>query len=281
LKPRSRLDELIRDRTRRRRDLAIERTQRILSEASAAGLDVVLFGSLTRDDFMLHSDIDLMVLGDVTVEGMIRMEKIVAKHLRDTDINYDLVFESLVGPDEARRLLDGHFQHQLFAGICAKMARVEKEMIEIEKFIESNKIFHPSMSWAVQSTISLGLHNVYNGIEDVMRYIAKHVDGYVPVGASAHQDLLDQLATPVQGVRPALIDQDTYRLLSELKRFRQKIRNGYGHQMGIQHVMTLVNRVRIALRNFKNEIHNIERSLSLDNGHESAGFRASWGNEAE
>jgi hypothetical protein len=49
------------------------------------------------------------------------------------------------------------------------------------------------------SALALGVHNIYNGIEDVMLSIANDIDGYVPIGESAHQDLLDQMSAGIDG----------------------------------------------------------------------------------
>jgi hypothetical protein len=48
----------------------------------------------------------------------------------------------------------------------------------------------------------LGIHNIYNGIEDVMLSLANDVDGYVPTGETAHQDPLDQMSAGIEGKRP-------------------------------------------------------------------------------
>jgi hypothetical protein len=68
--------------------------------------------------------------------------------------------------------------------------------------------------------LALGVHNVYNGIEDVMLNLANDIDGYVPTGESAHQDLLDQMSAAIERKRPALLSSDLYGLLVELKGFR-------------------------------------------------------------
>lgn len=65
------------------------------------------------------------------------------------------------------------------------------------------------------SALALGIHNIYNGIEDVMLSLANDIDRYVPTGESAHQDLLDQMSAKIDGKRPALIDSELYSLLVE------------------------------------------------------------------
>lgn len=85
--------------------------------------------------------------------------------------------------------------------------------------------------WGAMSAVSAGIHNVYNGLEDVLLSLARDIDDDVPTGPSAHQDVLDQMASEVSGVRPALIDQDLYEALTELKGFRHLARHRYGFDL--------------------------------------------------
>ncbi len=79
--------------------------------------------------------------------------------------------------------------------------------------------------------MALGIHNIYNGIEDVMLSLANDIDGYVPTGEPAHQDLLDQMSAAIDGTRPALLDSKLYDLLVELKGFRHVVRHRYGFDL--------------------------------------------------
>jgi hypothetical protein len=78
------------------------------------------------------------------------------------------------------------------------------------------------------SAVSLGIHNVYNGIEDILLSIARDVDGSVPMGTSTPQDVVGQMAAEVAGTRPALLDLDLHEALTELERFRHLVRHTFG-----------------------------------------------------
>jgi HepT-like protein len=75
--------------------------------------------------------------------------------------------------------------------------------------------------------LALGVHNIYNGIEDVMLNLANDIDGYVPTGESAHQDLLNQVSAAIEGRRPAFLGSELCGLLVELKGFRPVVRHRY------------------------------------------------------
>ena len=76
----------------------------------------------------------------------------------------------------------------------------------------------PANEWGRGSALALGIHNIYNGIEDVMLNLANDIDGYVPTGELAHQDLLDQMSAAIEG-RRCRARLRTLWLLVELKGF--------------------------------------------------------------
>jgi predicted nucleotidyltransferase len=100
------IDALIAERTERRLELARTRVERILQEASRRGIEISVVGSLARDRFRLHSDVDLVVHGDTDPERRMTVERLVADQFRDTDIPYDLIFASDMTADRLRDLLD-------------------------------------------------------------------------------------------------------------------------------------------------------------------------------
>jgi hypothetical protein len=119
-------------------------------------------------------------------------------------------------------------KHPGFAKIATKLDRAKQELDRIDGFLNSIKDSERSVNdWAHGSALALGVHNIYNGIEDAMLSFANDIDGYVPTGVSAHQDLLDQMSAAIEGRRPALLDAKLYGLLVDLKGFRHVVRHRY------------------------------------------------------
>lgn len=75
------------------------------------------------------------------------------------------------------------------------------------------------------------LHDFYCGVERIFRHIAVHIDGDLPSGADWHIQLLQRMATNIETVRPAALDQETARQLDEYLRFRHLFRNVYGFDL--------------------------------------------------
>lgn len=75
--------------------------------------------------------------------------------------------------------------------------------------------------------VALNLHGFYAGIERIFEDIARTVDGAAPTGSDWHRDLLLQMSSPIDAVRPAVIRSETRYCLDEYLGFRHVVRNVY------------------------------------------------------
>lgn len=157
-------------------------------------------------------------------------------------------------------------KHPAFAKIATKLDRAGQELGRIDGYLDSIKDSdHPVNEWARGSALALGIHNIYNGIEDVMLNLANDIDGYVPTGESAHQDLLDQMSAAIEGSRPALLGPELYGLLVELKGFRHVVRHRYGFDLDLSKVDENLARVRAAFPAFVEAVAVLERAMTAKN----------------
>ena len=101
------IDTLLAARATARRRVAHACVERLLQDAAGAGIPITLVGSLARDTFRHHSDIDLLVRGPLSASARAGVERLVAHHLRESKIPYDLVFEADIGSDRAMELING------------------------------------------------------------------------------------------------------------------------------------------------------------------------------
>lgn len=163
------------------------------------------------------------------------------------------------------------FRHPAFAKLSPKIDRANTELREIEKYLSVHNSEVADGEWGAISAISLGIHNIYNGIEDILLSLAKDVDGLVPTGASMHQDVLDQMSTEISGIRPAVLDPDLYEALIELKGFRHLVRHRYGFDLQAEKVQENLIRVREFFPSFVSAVISLETKLTEENVHENDG----------
>lgn len=117
----------------------------------------------------------------------------------------------------------------LIIRINVKLQRIEAELEKIDRNrtslegIESGE----DLSEIVTSQTAFAIHNIYNGIEQILEDIARDLDGGLPGGNTWHSDLLDQLGSETP-LRPAVISGDILETTRDLMRFRHFFRHSYG-----------------------------------------------------
>jgi hypothetical protein len=85
------------------------------------------------------------------------------------------------------------------------------------------------------------LHNLYNAIENCLVRVAQGIDESLPTGADWHRVLADQLSVPIEGLRPALIDdRNLATRLAECRRFRHAFRHMYFFDLDWAHLRPLL-----------------------------------------
>ncbi len=93
---------------------------------------------------------------------------------------------------------------------------------------------------AYLDSVALNLHGFYSGLERLFELIARHVDGLLPGGEMWHRDLLHRMTQEVDGIRPAVISQESGKVLDELRRFRHLVRNVYTMSLSPEKMAGLV-----------------------------------------
>lgn len=91
---------------------------------------------------------------------------------------------------------------------------------------------------------ALNLYGFYTGVEKVFEDIARTVDHTVPSGAEWHRQLLFQMSTDLDPIRPAVIRQTTQVCLDEYRTFRRVVRNVYAFNLRPDRVESLTAQLR-------------------------------------
>ena len=94
----SRIDSIIAERTEHRRATAIARLGPLLRDLRSQGYDLDVVGSLARQEFKSHSDVDLLVRGGLNATERATVERAVAAAMRGSAISYDLIYAADLTP---------------------------------------------------------------------------------------------------------------------------------------------------------------------------------------
>jgi len=109
--------------------------------------------------------------------------------------------------------------------------RIKQEIVELElvvsRLLEAWQRALRSGDDFYLDSVALNLHGFYSGIERIFERLAESLDGSLPKGENWHQALLIQMSKEVEGIRPAVISQETLKNLDEYRGFRHVVRNVY------------------------------------------------------
>jgi|EndMetStandDraft_4_1072995.scaffolds.fasta_scaffold1341025_2 predicted nucleotidyltransferase len=103
----SQIDGVLGERTARRQATAIARVAPLLHQLRRDGIDIVVIGSLAREQFRSHSDVDLLVRGVLNTSTRTKVERAVAAAMRGSEIPYDLIFAADLTPERLKEFERG------------------------------------------------------------------------------------------------------------------------------------------------------------------------------
>jgi hypothetical protein len=113
--------------------------------------------------------------------------------------------------------------------LARRLAReLEVELGNMRRLQEELKAAPRSRDgYALRARASI-VHDFYTAVERIFVRIAEELNGGVPRGDRWHQQLLEDMALELPGVRPAAVTEETKAQLTAYLRFRHVFRNVYG-----------------------------------------------------
>jgi HepT-like protein len=116
----------------------------------------------------------------------------------------------------------------VFLDVKNELAEIKKEFDVMKKKAELlKKTKDPDVRDSHIRAIAGCVHGIYTGVEVVLKGLVKYFDGEVPSGEDWHIQLLLRCKNPNEGVRPAILSDDTFTLLDDLRGFRHVFRGKY------------------------------------------------------
>ena len=139
----------------------------------------------------------------------------------------------------------------------AKLSELERVFDGVAEMLE---LPADEVSSYDRGAIGYLLHNFYNGCEVIFRRVAAFFENDIG-RASWHADLLRRMKLEVEGYRPALIDDELYRLLEDFRGFRHVFRNAYSFQLDWERERLVARRFTRASRLLQDQVRTFLRGL--------------------
>ena len=88
---------------------------------------------------------------------------------------------------------------------------------------------------------SLGykLHNLYSAYEDLFKLIADFFENQIEDLTRYHTGLLKRMMIEIEGVRPNILSEESFKILDELRGFRHVFRHAYSYDLDPERIVKL------------------------------------------
>jgi hypothetical protein len=95
------------------------------------------------------------------------------------------------------------------------------------------------VSPALAAQAALALHHAYGAVEMALSRLARALEGSLPEGPAWHQELIEEMARPIEGVRPAILAPATLVGLRRLLAFRHFLSHAYAVELDARQITLL------------------------------------------
>ncbi len=109
---------------------------------------------------------------------------------------------------------------------------------------------------------SIKAQQLFTAVEDLLKAIAKSFENHLDDSSTYHIELLRRMATEVTGIRPAILSDQSLKVLDKLRSFRHFIRHAYDYELDVEELKFLQNRLN---NNFNSVIEDFNQfNIFLD-----------------
>ncbi len=110
-------------------------------------------------------------------------------------------------------------------------AAINTQSVEIERIFGKIEDRRRGEGEASLESLAYQLHNLYCAFEDLLKIVADFFENHIDDSAHYQSALLWRMKMPIEGVRPALLSEASYRLLDSLRAFRHVFRHAYSYEL--------------------------------------------------
>jgi uncharacterized protein YutE (UPF0331/DUF86 family) len=128
-------------------------------------------------------------------------------------------------------------EQERIAGLTAELTA---QMRLIERIYQrlDNRLSLGLETPAQLDSVAYQIHNLYCAVEDLLKLVASAFENSIGSSSEWHRTILLRLSQPVQGIRPALLSEETFDVLNRLRGFRHFVRHAYGAEVEITQLRT-------------------------------------------
>lgn len=111
------------------------------------------------------------------------------------------------------------------------------------------------------NSLAYKLHNLYSAYEDMFKLIARFFENQVEDFGRYHTDLLKRMSIEIEGIRPNILSEESFRVLDELRGFRHIFRHAYGYELDAERVIKLAEKSIKLKQTFSKDFEDFKDKL--------------------
>ncbi|NSW76486.1 MAG: hypothetical protein HPY68_06880, partial [Candidatus Atribacteria bacterium] len=115
-------------------------------------------------------------------------------------------------------------------------------------------------------SLAYQLHNLYCAYEDLFRIVAGFFENTIDDQRKYHTELLKRMTLFIEGIRPALISEESFKLLNNLKSFRHFFRHAYGYELDKRKIAIVLDDAQKLKETFRLDLERFLVSLPRVSG---------------
>jgi len=144
---------------------------------------------------------------------------------------------------------------------------IRNQLNEIEvvyRKIDDRKFATESDDQIRLESLGYQLHNLYSTFEDLFSIIATFFENSIDDPSRWHVTLLQRMQQNIPGIRPALLSNESFILLSELRAFRHVFRHAYSRIIERERLDSLLEKAFELRKIYKQEVEAFLKLLYSD-----------------
>ena len=143
-------------------------------------------------------------------------------------------------------------------------AAIKEQEETIEKIFQKIEARRRKKGEAQLESLAYQLHNLYCAFEDLFKIVANFFENRIEERARYHREILWRMKIPIEGIRPALLSEATYRLLDSLRAFRHFFRHAYSYELDPKKVHLVLEEALRLREIYQKEIQNFLAQLGME-----------------
>ena len=118
----------------------------------------------------------------------------------------------------------------LNADIAAELAKIDRLLVILGDVGSRVALTPAEVPFYDRAALGYFMLNFYNGCENIFASIARFFENDL-AGHAWHADLIRRMTLRIEGYRPALLDDESYRVINEFRGFRHVYIHAYGQEL--------------------------------------------------